>query len=451
MTLALLVAGVLLAQPLPAQRAPAVPGAAPDTTVADADSLSSATARTAPPPDSERASGPASLDAPRLPRAQPDSGAAPIELRPRLAPASLFSTSRGFGIAGGVGIRNLGFEGSDVVLDAYLAQRYQGARISAYTDPPYASNLYGFVSVGASTTTRRRFYGLGATSREENQLFLDYASMDAETRVGAYPLGNTGLFLQPGARLLWDRLSDVEEAELGALDRITEADRQAIVSVRDDSRYGVSLGLQVASDLRDWRAYPRKGTFVSVEARRFYALDGSDLRFNRFGFSSLGYLPIRGRTALIGRTNLVLTRSDGDAPIPFYYLPSLDSRLLTAYAPDRFVGRDVLAFVGGIRVPIADFIGVYGVDMALLGYMGNAYDNVFDQVKAGVSFDSERLRPDEDGRISFRPALGLGIGIVNLDKERVVVGGLIGVGPEGISLATLRVAYDLRDSRPLFR
>jgi hypothetical protein len=32
-----------------------------------------------------------------------------------------------------------------------------------------------------------------------------------------------------------------------------------------------------------------------------------------------------------------------------------------------------------------------------------------------------------------------------------VLGALVGVGAGGVSLAAIRVAYDLRDSRPLFR
>ena len=47
--------------------------------------------------------------------------------------------------------------------------------------------------------------------------------------------------------------------------------------------------------------------------------------------------------------------------------------------------------------------------------------------------------------------LALGLGLVNLDKETVVLGGLLGVGPDGVTLASLRIAYDLRDARALFR
>ncbi len=386
--------------------------------------------------------------------AQRDSVRERIEIRPRLAPSALYSNARGFGIGAGVGVSNLLFDGSEAALDFRIAQRFTSVALSAFTSDPYESAFFGVATFEASTTTAQRYYGVGPYTDEANRLFLDFASIDAEARIGAYPLGNTGLFLQPSARFLLDRLRDIEEDDdtQGALARLERDDPRsaaAVADVLDETRYGASFGLEVASDLRDWRSYPRKGTFVSVEGRRFYAMDGSGLRFNRLAVSTLGYLPLRGRTALVGRSNLIVTRAEDNAEIPFYYLPALDARLLAAYPPDRFRGRDVLALGGGIRFPVRDFIGVYGIDALIMGYLGNTYDDVFDQVSAGVTFDEGPLA--EDGRVPFRPALGLGLGIVNLDKERVVLGGLIGISPDGISLATLRIAYDLRDARPLFR
>ena len=416
----------------------------PDTTLADT---------LVPPPQPAVAAW--QVPPPEAPLASRDTVREPIEVRPRLVPTALYSGSHGIGIAGGVGIRNAGFDGSDLTLDLRVSQRYQSLTLAAFTADPYEASLYGLATVEASRTVNERYYGTGPFSDEVNRLYLDYASFDAEVRVGAYPLGNTGLFLQPGGRFLLDRLRDVEEDQEGALERLGEFDSPSLAAVEtalDETRYGVSVGLEVASDLRDWRSYPRRGTFVSVEGRRFFSLDGSGLQFNRLAVSTIGYLPIRGRTALVGRSNLVLTRADGGDDIPFYYLPVLDTQLLTAYPPGRFVGRDVLALGGGIRFPIRDFIGVYGIDALIMGFLGNAYDNVFDQVSADITFGQGAIqRETSGGRVPLRPSLGIGLGIVNLDKERVVLGGLIGISPDGLTLASLRIAYDLRDARPLFR
>ena len=422
----------------------------PDTSAAGPDSLAA-------PPDSLTAASTAG-DPGRPGQDDPrdDDPPARVRIKPRIAPSALYSETRGLGIGGGVGIENLLWRGSEMTLDLRLQQRAQGIALTVYTGDPYESTVYGTFSGTASTTQRRRYFGVGPFSDGDDDFFLDHNAASVEARVGIYPLGHTGLIVQPSARLLYDRFLGISDASpeqsTAALDPASVA---ALGAARDD-RYGVSLGLEVGSDRRDWRAYPRRGTFAMLEARRFYALDGSDLRFTRVAVSTLGYLPIRGRTAIVARADLAVTRSDdadGDGAgdvIPFYYLPTLDDRLAAPFSADRLIGRDVAVGGLGVRVPVFDFLGVYGIDALVMGFLGNVYDNVFEQFRPTIAFESN-VAPGSDAGAALRPALGLGIGLVNLDKERVVIGGLLGIGSGGIRLATLRVAYDLRDARPLFR
>ena len=380
-----------------------------------------------------------------------------IQFRPRVAPSALYSTSKGFGIGGGVGIRNAGWTGSDIVVDLRLQQRYQAADVTLFTGDPYDAPVHGLVAVGGSTTGRRRYYGLGPYTLSDNELNLYHDAAQVEARLGVYPLGTTALFLQPGVRYLFDRSGGVNEgASDGSLSALDPISQEAVRIATDEPRHALSLGLEIATDLRDWPSYPRSGSFFTVEARRQFALDEHELTIDRYSGSAIGYLPIRGRTTFMVRTVGVLTRSadhdeDGEGDdIPFYYLPTLDDRVAAPFKQDRLTGRDIIAAGAGIRFPVFDFLGVYGIDAMAMGYLGNAYDNVFDQFKLDVSF-RESSQPGPDEGAPLRPALGLGLGVVNLDKERVVVGGLVGVGPGGITLATLRIAYDLRDARPLFR
>lgn len=380
-----------------------------------------------------------------------------VQFRPRVAPSALYSTNRGFGIGGGVGIRNLGWTGSDLVVDLRLQEQFQSADATFFTGDPYDSQYHALISGGGSTTDRRRYFGLGPFTVVDDDISLYHDAAQAEVRVGAYPLGTTALLLQPGVRYLYDRSGGVnEEASDSPFSALDPASQKAITLAAGDPRHALSVGLEVAADLRDWSSYPRAGSFFTVEARRQFALDENELTLNRFSASAIGYLPIRGRTTFIVRGVGVFTRStdgDGDGqsdPIPFYYLPTLDDRVAAPFRQDRLTGRDVVAAGAGVRFPVFDFLGVYGIDALVIGYVGNAYDNVFDQFKPRISFD-EVPQPGEEGGAPLRPGLGLGLGVVNLDKERVVVGGLVGVGPGGVALATLRIAYDLRDARPLFR
>jgi len=373
-----------------------------------------------------------------------------LQFRPRIAPSALYSSNRGFGIGGGVGIRNVGWTGSDLVVDLRLQQRYQSADVTFFTADPFDSSLHGLVTVGGSTTERRRYFGLGPNTLPSSEINLFHDAAQAEARIGYYPLGTTALYLQPGLRFLYDYSGGVNAAAgAGSLAGLDPASRQAVEVAEGVDRYGLSAGLEVATDLRDWPAYPRKGFFGSAEYRRFFALDGSDLMLDRYSATAIGYLPVRGRTTLLFRAVGILTRNDSDAPIPFYYLPTLDDRVATAFREDRLTGRDIVAAGAGIRAPIFDFLGVYGIDGVVMAYIGNAYDNVFEQFKPAISFKEDAAVTD--GRAALRPSLGVGLGLINLDKERVVLGGLVGFGPGGVTLATLRVAYDLRDARPLFR
>ena len=381
-----------------------------------------------------------------------------VQFRPRIAPSALYSVNRGFGIGGGVGIKNLVAPGTDLTVDLRLQQRFQSANVTAFSSDPYDSRFHVLLNVGGSTTERRRYFGLGPNTKRDSELNLFHDAAQAEVRAGWYPLGTTALYVQPGVRMLYDYSGGVNEgASVGSLAGFDdEKSRLAVTVAEGRDRYGASVGLELATDLRDWPSYPRRGVLATVEHRRFYAFDDSDLTLARYSASVIGYVPIRGRTTVLLRAVGLFTRSgdaDGDGqddPIPFYYLPVLDDRVATAFRQERLSGRDVLAVGAGIRAPVFDFLGVYGIDVLAIGFLGNAYDNVFEQFSPSISF-AEGSEFDDQGNAALRPSLGLGMGLVNLDKERVVLGGLVGIGPGGVTVATLRVAYDLRDARPLFR
>ena len=381
-----------------------------------------------------------------------------VQFRPRIAPSALYSSNRGIGIGGGVGIRNLVAPGTDLTIDLRLQQRFQSADVTLLTNDPYDSRFHLLANVGGSTTERRRYYGLGPNTLRDSEVTLFHDAAQAELRAGWYPLGTTALYLQPGVRMLYDYSGGVnQDASLGSLEEdFDEKSREAVTIADERARYGASVGLEVATDLRDWPSYPRRGMLATVEHRRFIAFDDSDLTLARYSGSVIGYVPIRGRTTILLRAVGLFTRSgdaDGDGqddPIPFYYLPVLDDRVATAFRQERLSGRDVVAAGAGIRAPVFDFLGVYGIDVLAIGFLGNAYDNVFEQFSPAISFREGNVLSD-DNKAALRPSLGIGLGLVNLDKERVVLGGLVGIGPGGVTVATLRVAYDLRDARPLFR
>lgn len=404
-------------------------------------------ATASPPPDTSLATA-----SPR-PLAPADTTRPDVYLLPRFQPAALWSASRGFGIAGGIGIRNLGWARSEVEIAARLSQRFQSASVYLYTHDPYTTPLYGLVGGRVRTSSRQRYYGLGPTADRDDRLNLDFASGQIEGRVGWYPLGHTGLLLQPGVRLLYDKLSDFEDADNDAM---SLPDTTLLSRLEGNSRYGISIGLEAGHDTRDRLVMTRRGLLAEVSLRRFYALDGTELRFNSAQVRVFGFYPLMGRrVVLFGRAVGAITRADDEIDnlrLPFFYRPALDDALLPGYAGERFFGHDLVAAGAGLRFPLVDLFGRYAIDGLLMADVGSSYDDVTDQFKLAVSFAEDIGDVEEtDGRVPLRPSLGVGFNLVNIDRDRAVVGALLGFSPEGFVLGGLQIVYDFRDLRPLFR
>ena len=372
----------------------------------------------------------------------------PIRVRPVIPLSALYSGTFSVGLGAGVGIENVGWEGSDITATAFGALRGYGAGITLATGDPYGKPLYGLLHGEVSRATRRRFFGAGPLTAVDDLVEFDHTSATLDARVGGYPLLTTALIVQPSARLLIDRIDTLTPEAETALRQLDAPSQAAAVPLVDETRIGVSLGLELASDRLDWHDYPTRGTYASVEARRFIALDDSDLRFTRFASSISGYLPVTRQVVLMGHASSTITRQADEAVIPFVYLPTLDNDLLLAYASDRFRGRDVLALGLGLRAPVVSLYGIYGLDAEVTGTVGNAYPDVFDEFDPSVSFEAPLPR---DGEAPLRPALSLALNFVNYESQTRYIGGRIGVSPEGLNLAVVSITADLRDVVPLFR
>lgn len=372
----------------------------------------------------------------------------PVRAKPVIPLGALYSGTFGVGLGAGVGIENVGWEGTDITAIGFGALFGHGAALTLASGDPYHQPVYGLVHGEASRATRRRFFGAGPYSAETDRLELDHTSATVDARLGVYPLGTTALLVQPSARLLVDRLDALDPETDAALRRLDDRSPTATRTLEETTRSGISLGLELASDHLDVHGYPSRGTYASVEARRFLALDASDLRFTRVASSVAGYLPLDRETVLFGRAVGVVTRPDDDAALPFVYLPTLDNDLLFAYATDRFRGRDALTMVVGVRAPVLTLFGLGGLDAEVTGTLGSVYTDVFDQFVPSVSFAAPL--PDASS-VAFRPAVSLGLLVVNREARSVTLGGRIGISPEGPAVALVSLSADVRDVVPLFR
>ena len=377
-------------------------------------------------------------------------------VRPVLSPTTFYSPSRGVGIGGGVVVDDVLSRGDRLHVEGRLAQRLQGAFGEYLTADPLRARLYGHFGGAAWTTSRTRFVGHGPSSPADAELFLDRASAEAEARLGWAPGPPGRVLIEPVVRARYDRLRGYEETQPGELDEVTAEDLARLNALRGEDRYGAELGLIGVYDGRDLPTMPSRGVYLQGEAARFEALDGSGLGFTRV--QALGYafrpallrLPfIPDRGALFVRANGVVTRQDGDRPLPWVYLPVLDGDLLVGYPRSDYVGRDAFSVSVGARGVIGEAIGAFLFEGIASATIGAAYDDVLDQFTPRLQFTDTPPAPGE--AVPLKPSVAVGMNLRFIDRERAILGGLVGVGPGGLSLATLRLVYGLGDYRPRLR
>ena len=378
------------------------------------------------------------------------------DIRPIIAPSAFYSPVRGFGIGGGMAVWNAAQAGDRLHVEGRLTQRYQSLWGSYSTSDPAQSRAYALIGAGGTTTSRYPYYGSSPRYNRDAKLDLDRAAFEVEGRVGWAPLGPRTIVLQPTLQFRYDLLRDYAEAQEGTLELAGPDDLRQLDALRDDPRHGVSGGLSVLLDTRDDEIMPRSGVVLQSSVTQFVATDTSNLRFTRGqatvtmfhpALFRIPFLPEPG--AFFVRGNVVVTRQGGEDPLPYMYLPDLDQDLLVGFPHRRFRGRDAASLAVGVRGVIAQIIGAFLVEGMAFGMVGGAYDDLSADVTPRVTFDPASVAPED--RVPLRPSAGVGLNVHFLDRERPLVGVVVGAGPEGLTSATFRIVYPLRWYRPEIR
>jgi len=378
------------------------------------------------------------------------------EIRPIIAPSAFYSPVRGFGIGGGVAVWNAARAGDRLHVEGRLTQRYQSLWGSYSTSNPATSRVYALIGMGGTTTSRYPYYGTSPRYNREAKLDIDRAAFEVEGRVGWAPFGPRTVVLQPTLQFRYDRLRDYAEADGGSIELANPDDLRQLDALRDDPRHGVSGGLSVLLDTRDDEIMPRSGLVLQSAVTQFAATDDSDLGFTRGQATATMFHPALFRIpflpepgAFFVRANVVVTRQDDDAPLPYMYLPDLDRDLLIGFPRRRFQGRDAASLAVGVRGVVVQAIGAFLVEGMAFGMVGAAYDDISEDFTPRVTFDPASVDPAD--RVPLRPSAAIGMNVHFIDRERPLIGVVLGGGPEGLTSATFRIVYPLRWYRPEIR
>ena len=81
-----------------------------------------------------------------------------------------------------------------------------------------------------------------------------------------------------------------------------------------------------------------------------------------------------------------------------------------------------------------------------MAMVGAAYDDVTSEFTPRLQFTADRPALGEP--VPLRPSLAVGANLYYLERERPLVGALLGVGPGGVTMATLRLVWGLDAYRP---
>lgn len=374
-----------------------------------------------------------------------EDGGISVGFSPRFG--AFYSSDKGFGVGGRFAVKNLGWDGTKTYVDARLQERYAEGAVMAFSADPYQAPV--FVGVGGRYVNDRvrRYFGIGPRTVRQHRVHAHVEGAGAELRLGWHPLGEPTLLVQPVVRLLhWNVQSFYDDRDDAFISLDAASQRNLFDTVARPTT-GVSYGLELAYSRLDRPRYPSRGWAVEVAGRRYEGLGDHAFQYWSNTTMLYGFLPTTGRQVLFARAVFVQTHADD--PIPFYALPHLDNRLLGSYTRFRFTGNDLFALSVGYRLPLYTFYDWYAIDASVQVSAANAYDDFFAQVEPGLTFDTD-LR-GEGERTPLRPALSVGLDLVNLDEGRIVIGGQVGVDPEGFRVGTLRFIYSIRDTRPLIR
>ncbi len=378
-----------------------------------------------------------------------------FRIRPIFSVGALYSSSRGIGVGGGFAADNVVTQRDHLQIEGRIGQRILGAFGAYQTGVPERSTLFGLLGASVLSSSRFPYEGTSPESSPEGRLYLDRFEAEGEVRLAWQPLGLLGPLVQPFARYRTDRLRGYEESRDGSLAFVSQEDRAELDRLTDDTRTGAALGIGVLSDSRDNEGRPSRGAFVQGEAYRFFSTDGSGLQFTRG--QALAYLfrpapfklplqPERG--SVFVRLAGAVTRQDSGS-LPFYYQPVLERDLLVGWPTRAYVGRDALSVGVGARGVVVRNLMAFRVEGTVIGMLGAGYDDVFRQFTPRISASNEAVAPGAS--VPLQPSFGVGVNLHYRDRERPLVGGLVGIGPGGVTFTSFRLVVGLDRYLPTVR
>ena len=263
----------------------------------------------------------------------------------------------GAGFAYGIGFTELAVRA--VTPDPDLPNRIDVTATAAYSTNSYlqVSGDVSFLNLGGSWINfalrakyfewpSEDFYGLGPDSEEDNRTSFFQGGSEYGTDVWLQPLhwlrvGGGAFYLSPDIRRGEDsRFPDFEEIfPPGTVPGFTL------------QQNFIRLDTFASLDFRDEPLFPRSGGYVGVRAKNFKDQDLGRFDFRQYEVDAQYYLPWMNKYRVLAlRANVVISETNGDKRIPFYYMPTLGGgEKLRGFREFRFRDRNAMVLTAEYR------------------------------------------------------------------------------------------------------
>lgn len=365
----------------------------------------------------------------------------------RLYPLELWSPRVGVGLGAGFVTHNLLRDGSQMLLTLAPARHEQVATFSMASGYPRRTQQYILFDAQGLHTDREWFYGLGPSSPETARTTLERSALRFRLRMGQSFLERRLLF-QPHVELSLHRVDRVPSPSTTSLDARSQSHLSRLTDGADrpgPEQTGLHLGFDVRYDTRNRTFWATQGALLQSSWTRYHDVGNSFVYFDQFDMAAYGYVPIVDDHRLVGRLSATVTHSRGEAPVPFYMLPTLDGQLVPGWNRSRFVASDRLIASTLYRFPLVDFRELFRMEGHVGLHAANVYDNVFSDAIVDLSFD--RSLPPRASEIPLRPAASLGVRVGTPFRHLSFFDVAVGLSPGGMSVVRFTFQRSLQAVR----
>jgi outer membrane protein assembly factor BamA len=182
------------------------------------------------------------------------------------------------------------------------------------------------------------FFGLGPQSDRGDRTNYLLRAFEGTTEVWVSPI--KGFRLGGGATYLTPSVGTGRNSRYASAEKVF--DPATIPGFEGGKRDFLRADAFVEYDRRDNPSYPRSGTYLGTRFSHYSDRDLDRLNFRRYEFDAQQYIPFdNGYKVVALASNVVLTDTDGNNAVPFYFMPELGGRQrLRGFREHRFRDRN---------------------------------------------------------------------------------------------------------------